>query len=167
MRIQDESLFTAFLKTPIGLLMVRADHQAIREISFQDDLKKTDQSPSSPRPKKGFPPHLIACLTQLREYFKGRRKKFDLPLNLIGTAFQKRVWSHLQKVPYGKTRSYQELAVAIGQSNASRAVGGANHRNPVVIVVPCHRIIGADGALTGYGGGLWRKQWLLEFERNH
>jgi methylated-DNA-[protein]-cysteine S-methyltransferase len=102
---------------------------------------------------------------QLRDYFAGRRTEFDLPLALEGTAFQRRVWAELQKIPYGETISYGELAQRIGRPTAARAVGLANGRNPISIIVPCHRVIGADGSLTGYGGGMDRKQHLLTFER--
>jgi methylated-DNA-[protein]-cysteine S-methyltransferase len=107
---------------------------------------------------------LPEAVRQLEEYFAGKRRDFDLPLNLDGTEFQQRVWRALTEIPYGETRSYGELAKRIGNPNASRAVGLANGRNPVSIVVPCHRVIGADGSLTGYGGGLPRKQWLLAHE---
>ncbi len=102
---------------------------------------------------------------QLTAYFAGDLKEFDIPLALHGTAFQQRVWQQLQRIPYGETRSYGELAGALGSPQASRAVGLANGRNPVSIIVPCHRVIGANGNLTGYGGGLDRKQRLLDFER--
>jgi methylated-DNA-[protein]-cysteine S-methyltransferase len=103
---------------------------------------------------------------QLRDYFAGRRTEFDLPLVLVGTPFQRRVWAELQEIPYGETISYGELAQRIGRPTAARAVGLANGRNPISIIVPCHRVIGADGSLTGYGGGMERKQHLLAFERN-
>jgi methylated-DNA-[protein]-cysteine S-methyltransferase len=103
---------------------------------------------------------------QLRDYFAGRRTEFDLPLALAGTPFQRRVWAELQEIPYGETISYGELAQRIGRPTAARAVGLANGRNPISIIVPCHRVIGADGSLTGYGGGMDRKQHLLTFERN-
>jgi methylated-DNA-[protein]-cysteine S-methyltransferase len=103
---------------------------------------------------------------QLRGYFAGRRTQFDLPLCLAGTPFQRRVWAELQEIPYAETITYGELAERIGRPPAARAVGLANGRNPVSIIVPCHRVIGADGSLTGYGGGLDRKQHLLDFERN-
>lgn len=102
---------------------------------------------------------------QLREYFAGQRTEFDLPLVLEGTPFQRRVWAALRKIPYGETVSYGQLADAIGQPTAARAVGLANGRNPISIIVPCHRVVGAAGDLTGYGGGLARKQHLLAFER--
>lgn len=102
---------------------------------------------------------------QLRDYFAGQRTEFDLPLALTGTPFQRRVWAELQEIPYGETISYGELAQRIGRPTAARAVGLANGRNPISIIVPCHRVIGADGSLTGYGGGMERKQHLLTFER--
>lgn len=102
---------------------------------------------------------------QLTEYFAGDRKEFDLPLRPIGTDFQVRVWRVLQEIPYGDTWSYRQLATAVGNPSASRAVGLANGRNPLSIVIPCHRVIGADGSLTGYGGGIERKRWLLGLEQ--
>src|SRR5580698_11023853 len=104
---------------------------------------------------------------QLAEYFEGARREFDLPLRLDGTDFQKRAWRNLMEIPYGRTRSYGEQAERIGNPKASRAVGLANGRNPIPIVVPCHRVIGADGSLTGFGGGIARKRWLLAHERRH
>jgi methylated-DNA-[protein]-cysteine S-methyltransferase len=163
MDVPSESGFTAFLKTEIGLLRVTADHTAVTEISFVDNAK----NPGNDQKREADPPHMTACLAQLEEYFSGQRKKFDLPLSMPGTAFQKKVWHILLKVPYGQTWSYQELAIAVGRPKAFRAVGGANHRNPLSIIVPCHRIIGADGSLTGYGGGLWRKEWLLQHEQGN
>ena len=163
MRAHNESFCMAYLETPIGLLMITADQAAILEILFRDDLKQTRQSSDH----KQAPRHLNACLKQLEEYFRGKRRQFDLPLDLKGTSFQKKVWNKLLHVPYGKTCSYQDLAVAVGKPKAFRAIGGANHRNPLPIIVPCHRVIGAKGALTGYRGGLWRKQWLLEHEQEN
>lgn len=104
---------------------------------------------------------------QLEEYFQGKRTVFELPVCLKGTPFQQKVWAALQTIPYGETRSYGELAAQIGNPKACRAIGGANHRNPVMIVVPCHRVIGADGSLTGFGCGLDAKQYLLELERRN
>ena len=104
---------------------------------------------------------------QLDEYFEGRRRSFDLPLNPVGTAFQKRVWAALREIPYGETTSYGKTAAAIGFPDAARAVGLANGQNPISIVVPCHRVIGANGSLTGYGGGLDAKRWLLAHEAAH
>jgi methylated-DNA-[protein]-cysteine S-methyltransferase len=105
------------------------------------------------------------AVAQLQAYFAGELRTFDLPLDMIGTPFQRRVWEALRAIPYGETWSYAELARAVGSPGASRAVGLANGRNPVGIIVPCHRVIGANGSLTGYGGGLPRKAWLLDHER--
>lgn len=102
--------------------------------------------------------------TQLDEYFAGKRTSFDLPLDLQGTEFQLKVWNELLKIPYGKTISYKELSLRLGNLLAIRAAGAANGANPISIIVPCHRVIGSDGSLTGYAGGLWRKKWLLELE---
>jgi methylated-DNA-[protein]-cysteine S-methyltransferase len=107
---------------------------------------------------------LRRAVTQLDEYFAGRRTRFDLPLGPQGTPFQQAVWRALTRIPYGATASYGDIARAIGKPAASRAIGGANHRNPIAIVIPCHRVIGADGSMTGYGGGLDRKQRLLALE---
>jgi methylated-DNA-[protein]-cysteine S-methyltransferase len=101
----------------------------------------------------------------LDEYFKGKRQNFSLELQLEGTDFQKKVWEQLQKIPYGETASYKDVAVAIGNEKAVRAVGGANGMNNIAIIIPCHRVIGADGNLVGFGGGLWRKVWLLNHEK--
>jgi len=104
---------------------------------------------------------------RLEEYFKGKRKQFDIPLSYEGTVFQKSVWRALQKIPYGSTCSYKEIAAAAGNSKACRAAGMANNRNPIVIIIPCHRVIGADGSLIGYGGGLEKKRYLLELEQRY
>jgi len=107
---------------------------------------------------------LRPAATQLEEYFAGARTRFDLSLVPPGTAFQKKVWAALLRIPFGQTATYGEIARAVGRPDASRAVGGANHRNPIAVVIPCHRVIGADGSMTGYGGGLPRKRLLLDLE---
>ena len=112
-------------------------------------------------------PLIKKASAQLGEYFDGKRKKFDLPLALQGTDFQISAWKALQTIPFGETRSYKDIAVMIGNEKAVRAVGMANNRNPIVIIVPCHRVIGHDGSLTGYGGGLPAKQFLLDLEQRH
>lgn len=154
--------FTTHLRTPIGWLEVRGDSDAILAVNF------VERSGSRRRPRaeaNALPAVVVACLGQLEEYFQGGRTAFDLPLRLEGTPFQRRVWEALLRVPYGRTTTYRDLAAAVGNARATRAVGGANHRNPVSIIVPCHRVVGSDGGLTGYGGGLWRKEWLLGHER--
>jgi len=116
----------------------------------------------------GFNPHLDSLNIQLAEYFRGERREFELPLVLSGSAFQRQVWEGLQTIPYGSTRSYKEQAALIGRPEAVRAVARANGDNRIAILIPCHRVIGSDGSLTGYGGGLWRKQYLLDLEAgNH
>jgi methylated-DNA-[protein]-cysteine S-methyltransferase len=111
-----------------------------------------------------LPACLEACVAQLAEYFRGERQQFELPLAPRGTTFQQQVWEQLKTIPFGKTASYLQVARAISGEKAIRAVGAANGRNPLCLVVPCHRVIGSDGSLTGYAGGLWRKEWLLRHE---
>lgn len=147
------------LASPLGELTVCADEIGITAIAFPGDLPEVmDRSQ----------PNAVvrAAISQLEAYFAGRLKVFDLRLNAAGTAFQRGVWAALQAIPYGATASYGEIAAAIANPRACRAVGLANGRNPIAIVVPCHRIIGSNGALTGYGGGLDRKRWLLAHEQH-
>jgi AraC family transcriptional regulator of adaptative response/methylated-DNA-[protein]-cysteine methyltransferase len=114
----------------------------------------------------GSSAHVERLRTELEAYFDGRLRRFEVPLDLAGTAFQQRVWSRLQAIPFGETASYTRVAKEVGRRDAVRAVGHANGRNPVAIVVPCHRVVRTDGSLCGYGGGLWRKRWLLQHERD-
>jgi methylated-DNA-[protein]-cysteine S-methyltransferase len=144
----------AFLETPVGFLEINCSPKGIRSIEFIDFRVRITRTPAC----------LKECKEQLREYFKGKRKKFDLPLDLQGTPFQLKVWNEILKIPYGKTITYLELAKRVGDVKALRAVGGANASNPASILVPCHRVLGMDGKLVGYAGGLWRKKWLLEHE---
>ncbi|MCI8594685.1 MAG: methylated-DNA--[protein]-cysteine S-methyltransferase [Oscillospiraceae bacterium] len=145
--------------TPLGMLVIEEDGAGICRLSREAAV--------SVRPDVfiGATPLLDAAARQLDEYFAGKRKTFDLPLSLEGTPFQKSVWRALSDIPYGETRAYVDIAEAIGKPKACRAVGMANHANPVMIVVPCHRVVGKDGSLTGYGGGLPMKQFLLDLER--
>ncbi len=110
--------------------------------------------------------HLAKLKNQVAQYFSGEREEFELTLAPDGTIFQQKVWSELLKIPFGKTRTYKEQSISVGDVKAIRAVATANGANPIAIIIPCHRIIGSDGSLTGYAGGLWRKKWLLEFEAN-
>ena len=149
------------MESPVGELLIVADDVAVRMISF-------DKGELSGETAKGWRRGgaLVAeARRQLGEYFQGRRRQFDLPLAPSGTPFQLRAWQALRDIPYGATRSYGEQARAMGQPRAVRAVGAANGRNPIAIVVPCHRVIGGDGKLTGYGGGLDVKQYLLDLEQ--
>jgi AraC family transcriptional regulator of adaptative response/methylated-DNA-[protein]-cysteine methyltransferase len=116
---------------------------------------------------QGDNPHFIQLLKQLDEYFEGKRKEFSIPLVTPGSAFQQSVWKELQNIPYGSTRSYKQQATALKNPDAIRAVANANGMNRISIIIPCHRVIGADGSLTGYGGGLWRKKWLLDLENEY
>jgi AraC family transcriptional regulator of adaptative response/methylated-DNA-[protein]-cysteine methyltransferase len=127
------------------------------------DLRRRFVAPIVP----GSNEHVERLRGELGEYFGGTRQRFEVPLDLGGTAFQRRVWSRLVEIPFGETVSYAEVGKDVGKPNAVRAVGQANGRNPVAIVVPCHRVVRADGSLWGYGGGLWRKRWLLQHERRH
>ncbi len=147
----------AFYHSPIGWLKIIGDNDAIFGLSFVDD------APAYANPRSWLLEH---CLDQLHAYFRGMRQEFDLPLALRGTAFQRSVWEKLLEIPYGSTASYRDIAQRIGDPKAVRAVGHANGQNPIAIIVPCHRVIGANGKLIGYGGGLWRKQWLLQHEQS-
>ncbi len=147
----------ATLPSPVGVLTIGADATGITAIAFPGEMPAVAGTATSPLIRE--------AVRQLRAYFAGQLTRFELPLSPAGTAFQKSVWQALLAVPYGATESYGEIAAAVGNPRASRAVGLANGRNPIAIVVPCHRIIGHDGSLTGYGGGLDRKRWLLAHEQ--
>jgi methylated-DNA-[protein]-cysteine S-methyltransferase len=154
-----------YIDSPIGRLLLGTDGEALIRIDMDvpdrppRDLENWTCDPSAAP--------LAEVARQLEEYFTGRRRVFDLPIRMEGTEFQRRAWRMLMEIPYGQTRSYGEQARRIGNPNASRAVGLANGRNPIPIVVPCHRVIGADGSLTGFGGGVERKRWLLAHEGLH
>jgi len=148
------------LPTPIGCLRLVADGQGLREVWFETGRHRRDPAPTWTH----SPQALAFARVQLEEYFAGTRQLFDLPLHPIGTPFQLAVWQELARIPYGTTISYGELAQRIGQPQAVRAVGAANGRNPLPIVLPCHRVIGANGSLTGFGGGLPTKRFLLAME---
>jgi methylated-DNA-[protein]-cysteine S-methyltransferase len=153
------------IESPIGPLLLLADGEALTGIYL--DSERGARRPDELGDADPEHPVLAAAVEQLTAYFAGDRDDFDLPLAARGTDFQRTVWDALTEIPYGDTISYGELARRVGKPNASRAVGLANGRNPLPIVVPCHRVIGANGTLTGYGGGVERKQWLLEHEREH
>ena len=145
---------TAAIKTPLGIAAIKGDENGIAVIAIADEGIVSEVIPSV----------LQEAVTQLQDYFDGKRTQFDFQLNPIGTEFQQKVWKGLCEIPFGKTMSYLELAKQLGDAKAIRAVASANGKNPLWIVVPCHRVIGTDGSLTGYAGGLWRKKWLLEHE---
>lgn len=145
---------TVFINTPLGTAKIKGDENGVSVISIlqEGEISKT------------IPLELKEVVKQLNEYFEGTRTTFSFQINPKGTEFQKKVWKALLAIPYGKTMSYQELSIKLGDVKAIRAVASANGKNPLWIVVPCHRVIGSDGSLTGYAGGLWRKQWLLNHE---
>nr|WP_315144777.1 methylated-DNA--[protein]-cysteine S-methyltransferase [uncultured Flavobacterium sp.] len=145
---------TVYIKNPLGIAKIIGDENGISEISVSDegDVSIT------------IPDILQEAVSQLNDYFDGKRTNFTFKLNPSGTEFQQKVWKGLLEIPFGKTMSYLELSKKLGDVKAIRAVASANGKNPLWIVVPCHRVIGTDGSLTGYAGGLWRKKWLLEHE---
>ncbi|WP_438839429.1 methylated-DNA--[protein]-cysteine S-methyltransferase [Aureibaculum flavum] len=144
-----------YYKTPIGMARIVGDSSGVSSITVIDGNDKSSTK---------IPKCLQDCVQQLDEYFQKKRNSFNLKLNPQGTEFQKQVWQSLQQIPYGTTRSYQKQSEALGDVKAIRAVASANGKNPLWIVVPCHRVIGSNGSLMGYAGGLWRKRWLLEHE---
>ena len=148
----------AYYDSPIGFIEILGSERGLTAVNFvrrrPREAKEPDQA-------------LRAAVGQIDEYFSGKRKGFSLVLNLEGTDFQKKAWQQLVRIPYGRTATYAEVAAAVGRPEAARAVGQANHRNPISIIVPCHRVIGSGGRLVGYGGGLWRKEWLLAHERRN
>lgn len=143
-----------YLETPVGLLEIQSTEVGLRSVNFVDTVHFEEEEDV----------YNLLTIKQLREYFGGTRTVFDLPFDMEGTPFQQRVWLELLKVPFGKTRSYMDISRALGDPKAIRAVGTANGANKIAIIIPCHRIIGSDGSLTGYAGGLHRKKWLLDFE---
>ena len=144
------------IDSPIGKLTLMADENALRAVYMETSVAPQGELRSTPL--------LERAAVQLEEYFAGKRTDFDLPLEPIGTEFQTEVWKALTKIPFGQTCSYADIARTIRRPKAMRAVGAANGQNPIAVIVPCHRVIGADGSLTGYGGGLPRKKWLLSHE---
>jgi len=168
---------TICYKSPIGPLLIVAEDGHIIEISFMEADTRAKYRRSAPQANHANSDKSAAnqsssdesvaraCVAELEAYFAGKLKHFTVPIKLSGTEFRKRVWATLVNIPYGKTISYKELAQNIGQPSAIRAVGGANNHNPISIIVPCHRVIGADGSLVGYGGGLDNKTYLLELEK--
>jgi methylated-DNA-[protein]-cysteine S-methyltransferase len=159
-----DSLATRTLASPLGELTLHAAASGLRAILFPETRHPPGLGSPAATPSAAAARVLEQAARELDDYFAGRRRTFTLPLAPDGTAFQQRVWAALAAIPFAATWSYGRLAAAIGQPTASRAVGAANGRNPLPIVVPCHRVIGADGSATGYGGGLPAKRWLLAHE---
>lgn len=149
-----QTTYFGYYQSPLGWIEVGGNSRAIQSLNFAEEQRE------------GFSSNLMVekAVRQIREYFEGKRREFDVVIDPQGTPFQKAVWRQLLKVPYGRTASYGDIARSVGNPRAVRAVGGANGRNPIAIIVPCHRIIGSDGSMTGYGSGIWRKEWLLDHE---
>lgn len=150
--------YKAYYKSPLGPIEISGMQDSILSVDFVEDMLPGDAD---------LPFCLKTCLKQIDEYFSGKRKEFLLKLDPQGTIFQRTVWQQLEKIPYGAVVSYGEIAGIIGKPKACRAVGNANGKNPIAIIIPCHRVIGSDGSLTGYGGGLWRKEWLIKHEKGY
>lgn len=155
MRKTCERAASCSVLTPVGTLGLWARNGKLTGVTFEI------------APEAGADPALDAAKAQLEEYFAGTRRRFEIPLELSGTSFQMKCWRALMEIPYGESRCYSEIARRIGSPGAARAVGMANHVNPIPIIVPCHRVIGRDGSLTGYAGGLEMKKWLLEHEKHN
>lgn len=149
---------SCYIKTPIGIAKITGDYDGINTISILDTEEEISQN---------IPEELLDCVTQLKAYFNNQLKTFNLKLNPEGTTFQKKVWKALLDIPFGKTTTYLQLSKQLGDVKAIRAVANANGKNPLWIIIPCHRVIGSDGSLTGYAGGLHRKQWLLNHEAEY
>ena len=157
--MEEQKIYGEIYESPVGALTILAEKKGIRAIKFGEDeeVKSTGKANEMTR----------WAVKELEEYFQGKRKEFTVPCGPEGTDFQKRVWEALTRIPYGETRTYKEIAVEIGNPGASRAVGMANNKNPVPIIIPCHRVIGSDGKLTGYAGGLEVKEFLQNLEREN
>jgi methylated-DNA-[protein]-cysteine S-methyltransferase len=151
-------MYTTYYKSPLGPIKIVGNQDCILSLDFVEEELPTDAD---------LPFCLKAGLKQIDEYFKGHRSQFLLNLDPQGTRFQRLVWRQLEKIPFGEVVSYRQIAGAIGKPKACRAVGSANGKNPISIIIPCHRVIGSDGRLTGYGGGLWRKDWLIKHEKGY
>jgi methylated-DNA-[protein]-cysteine S-methyltransferase len=156
--------FTRYYLSPVGRLEITATAQALLSVHFADAQKKP--GPGRPQTPESSPP-IEQCIRELEEYFAGKRQVFSVPYALEGTAFQQKAWQALSTIGYGETITYGQQAQRLGHPKAARAVGLCNGCNPVVIIVPCHRVIGANGSLTGFGGDLWVKRWLLDHEQLH
>ncbi|ADO77128.1 methylated-DNA/protein-cysteinemethyltransferase [Halanaerobium praevalens DSM 2228] len=164
--MNNKSYYT-YYPSPMGILKIEFNNQALLKVEFDDHLREVKnncQENFYQDPKILNIYNLI--FDQLNQYFLGTRTKFEIPISLAGSEFDLKVWNYLKEIPYGQTYSYQEVAAALSKPKAAQAVGQANSRNPIAIIIPCHRVIGANGALNGYAGGVWRKKWLLNHENN-
>ena len=158
--MKEYETLTDYLESPIGIIEIIASSAGLYSVKFKDGKIKL------PKGKIKSNKIIIQTKKQLKEYFLHKRKSFDLPFDIGGSDFQKKVWEEISKIPFGQTITYTQLAKRMGNENLSRAVGTANGKNPIWVIIPCHRVVGMGGELTGYAGGLKRKQWLLEHESN-
>ena len=149
--------FTAFFESPIGTVAISGSDKFITEIIFTSEAGEDSEN---------LPENILVCKKELQNYFQGNRREFSVATKPEGSDFQKRVWEELKNIKYGETLSYGDIAKRIDDKNASRAVGHANGKNPIAVIIPCHSVVGETGKLTGYSGGMWRKQWLLDLEGN-
>ncbi|SDG72890.1 methylated-DNA--[protein]-cysteine S-methyltransferase [Winogradskyella thalassocola] len=156
--MEQSLLQTCYIETPLGHAKISGNENGIASVSILDSQEELSES---------IPEALLDCVIQLKEYFNTTRKNFDLKLHPEGTEFQKKVWKQLETIPFGKSISYLQLSKQLGDVKAIRAAARANGKNPLWIIIPCHRVIGSDGSLTGYAGGLHRKQWLLNHESEY
>lgn len=152
-----EDIFKAYYNSPVGLVEISGGENSITSVNFVEEGFEAGFETND---------YVQNCALQLSEYFNGRRREFDLKLEPDGTEFQKKVWAELLKIPFGVTKSYMQITRTLGNEKTIRAVANANGQNKIAIIIPCHRVIGSNGDLTGYAGGLWRKKWLLEHESN-
>ena len=164
------TLYVTYFDTPLGKMKAAATDDGICLFDFRyrrmidSIMNRIINGLGADEVTEAHHPHFDTLKKQVDEYFAGQRKEFDLPLHLVGTDFQKRVWNGLLEIPYGETRSYKQQSIFLGNEKAIRAVAGANGENGIAIIIPCHRVIGENGSLTGYGGGLPKKKWLLDHE---
>jgi methylated-DNA-[protein]-cysteine S-methyltransferase len=158
-------LSTTYYHSPVGLIRISGTDHFITEVHFVEREKPKETSPAIiPPSSEPLSPLVLQCVEELIQYFQGHRRKFEVPVHQDGSGFQTKVWNELLGIEYGKTISYLELSRRLGDTKAIRAAASANGKNNIAIIVPCHRVIGSDRSLVGYGGGLWRKQWLLQHE---
>ena len=160
-------IYESKLLTPIGELLLQSDEEALIGVYFPSETSTTPFLPAKLLPDSQLPQVLQQTKRELQGYFAGTIKEFSVPLTYHGTKFQMQAWEALRKIPFGEVRTYQQQATLIGNPKALRAVGGANHANRISIIIPCHRVIGKNGKLVGFGGGLWRKEWLLQHEMKY
>ncbi|MFW6251789.1 MAG: methylated-DNA--[protein]-cysteine S-methyltransferase [Halanaerobium sp.] len=167
MNILTENSYHTYYPSPIGILKIEFNNRALLKIDYDDHLREVKNNC-----QKNFyeDPEILKIYNlifdQLNQYFMGKRNAFDIPLQINGSYFELKVWKFIQKIPYGKTFSYTEIAAAVGSKGAARAVRHASSRNPIAVIIPCHRVIADDGSVSNYTGGVWRKEWLLKHENN-